>query len=128
TLVQTMICPRSIENIKAGDIVLGVDKNGKTCPAKVYSAFVTDNYLYEIETDSGRLTTTGKQPLCTSCGCVKTAGSDLKPGDELLRWENGVRRPTKVLAINKTGQLANVYNLVLEDQDYYIAGGFQVRS
>src|SRR5262249_32269735 len=99
TLVQTMEKPRPIEEIKAGDIVRGVDKEGKTYATKVASAFETDNYLFEIDTDTGTLTTTGKQPLCTVCGCTKTAGSNLQPGDELWRWENGVRRPTKVLAI-----------------------------
>jgi hypothetical protein len=127
TLVLTPKCPRAIENIKAGDYVLGVDKKGKTQPSKVHSAFVTDNYLVEIETDSGRLTTTNKQPLCLACGCCKTAG-ELQPGDEMLRWEDGVARPTKVRAINQTGRLVQVFNLVLEDQDYYISGGFQVRS
>ena len=127
TLVQTSGCPRRIETIKVGEFVLGVDKKGKTVAAKVHSAFVTDNYLVEVETDSGRLITTGQQPLCLACGCTKTA-NELVPGDEMLSWEDGERRPTKVRAINKTGQLVQVFNLVLEDQDFYISGGFQVRS
>jgi hypothetical protein len=127
TLVLTPSEPRKIETIRAGDYVLGVDTKGKAGPAKVHSAFVTENYLVEIETDSGRLTTTNKQPLCLNCGCCKVAG-ELKPGDELIRWENGKPRPTKVRAVQPTGRLAKVFNLVLEDQDFYIAGGFQVRS
>jgi hypothetical protein len=127
TLVLTTEDPRPIEEIKAGEYVLGVDKNGNTGAAKVRFAFVTENYVVEIETDSGLLTTTGKQPLCTSCGCSKTA-FQLKPGEELLRWENGKVRPTKVLSVKQTHQLVKVFNLVLEDMDYYICGGFQVRS
>jgi hypothetical protein len=127
TLVLTPGCPRAIEQIKAGDYVLGVDKKGNTIPAKVRSAFVTENYLVEIETDAGRLTTTNKQPLCLACGCTKTA-LELAVGDLLVRWENGQARPAKVIAINKTDKLTTVFNLVLEDQDFYISGGFQVRS
>jgi hypothetical protein len=52
----------------------------------------------------------------------------LEPGDELWRWENGVRRPTKVLAVRKTDRLVKVYNLVLADQEFYIVAGYQVRS
>ena len=124
---MTPWCPRRIETIEAGDYVLGVDKKGKTHMTKVHSAFVTENYLVEIETDSGRLTTTGKQPLCLACGCCKTAG-ELVIGDEMLRWENGEVRPTKVQAINRTGRLVQVFNLVLEDQDFYISGGLQVQQ
>jgi len=127
TPVLTPDEPRPIETIRAGDYVLGVDKNGKAGPAKVHSAFETENFLVEVETDSGTLTTTNKQPLCLSCGCCKTAG-ELTPGDELLRWEDGKRRPTKVRAVQQTGRKAKVFNLVLADQDFYIAGGFQVRS
>jgi hypothetical protein len=126
-MVLTLKQPRAIETIRAGDYVLGVDKKGNPWPAKVHSAFVTDNFLVEVETDSGRLTTTGKQPLSLSCECCKPAG-ELTPGEELLRWEDGKPRPTKVLVVHKTSKVAKVFNLVLEDCDCYIAGGFQVRS
>jgi len=53
---------------------------------------------------------------------------ELAVGDLLVRWENGQARPAKVIAINKTDKLTTVFNLVLEDQDFYISGGFQVRS
>jgi hypothetical protein len=118
---------RSIETIRAGDQILAVDKKGKPCPAKVRSVFVSQAFLFEVETESGRLTTTGKQPLCVSGGTCKTA-EDLVPGEELLRWQDGTGRPTKIRAIHQTNQLANVFNLVLEDQEYFIAGGFVVRS
>jgi hypothetical protein len=118
---------RAIETIRAGDVILAVDKKGKPCPAKVRSTFVSNSFLVEIETDSGRLTTTGKQPLCLNGGCCKT-GEDLMPGEELLRWQDGKSQPTKIRAIHKTNKLAQVFNLVLEDQEYFIAGGFLVRS
>jgi hypothetical protein len=83
--------------------------------------------LVEVETESGLLTTTGKQPLCLSCGCSKPA-AEVKPGEELLRWKDGKSRPTKILGVKKTDRLVQVFNLVLEDQEFYICDGFQVRS
>jgi hypothetical protein len=127
TPVLTPNQPRAIETIQAGETVLGVDQQGQAVPAKVHAAFATENFLVEVETDSGVLTTTTKQPLCLHCGCCKTAG-ELEPGDELIRWEDGKPRPTKVRAVHQTGRKAKVFNLVLADQAYYIAGGFQVRS
>jgi hypothetical protein len=118
---------RAVETIRAGDQILAVDKKGKPCPAKVRSVFVSQAFLVEIETDSGRLITTGKQPLCIAGGTCKTA-EDLMPGEELLSWQDGKGQPTKVRAVQKTNKLAQVFNLVLEDQEYFIAGGFLVRS
>jgi hypothetical protein len=127
TPVLTMSGSRSIEEIKAGDYVLGVDKDGNPHKTKVHSAFVTENYLVEVETEGGQLITTAKQPVCLSCGCSKPAG-ELTPGDVMLRWVNGKVQQTKVISINKTRRLVQVFNLVLDDQEFYVAGGFQVRS
>jgi hypothetical protein len=118
---------RAIETIQSGDSILAVDKKGKPCPAKVRTVFVSNSFLVEIETDSGRLMTTGKQPLCLSGGTCKTA-ENLMPGEELLRWQDGKGQPTKIRAVHKTNKLAQVFNLVLEDQEYFVAGGFLVRS
>jgi len=52
----------------------------------------------------------------------------LQPGDLLVRWENGAPRPTKILSIRYTDRMVRVFNLVLDDQEFYIAGGFKVRS
>jgi hypothetical protein len=118
---------KAIETIREGDQILAVDKQGKRCPAKVRSVFISRSFLVEIETESGRLTTTNKQPLCLQGGTCKCA-EDLVTGEELLHWQDGKSLPAKIRAIHKTKQLAQVFNLVLEDQQYFIAGDFQVRS
>jgi hypothetical protein len=68
-----------------------------------------------------------KQPLCLDGGICKTA-ENLRPGEEMVNWQDGQRRPAKTRAVHKTNKLAQVFNLVLEDQEYFIAGGFLVRS
>ena len=98
TLVQTSGCPRAGSRpSKSANLFSAWTKKGKTVAAKVHSAFVTDNYLVEVETDSGRLITSPASSLFAwLAGCTKTA-NELVPGDEMLSWEDGVvAAPRKV--------------------------------
>src|SRR5262249_20141545 len=68
TVVATPDGPRPIQAIRAGDEVLNVPAAGKPAPAKVASVFVGTAALVEVETEAGRLVTTGKQPLSLADG------------------------------------------------------------
>jgi hypothetical protein len=93
----------------------------------VQSVFVTDNRLWQVDTDAGSLVTTQTQPLCLATDKILQVG-DLHPGDTILRREDGVNHAVRVLAVSATGRIEKVYNLILENSEIFVAGGFLARS
>lgn len=127
TLVETPEGPRSIETLQAGDFVSAFDKAGQPFIATIESVFRTDNYLWEVQTQRGALTTTETQPLCLADEEVRAAGR-LIAGQQLLACDEGCLLPVEVLGVTRTGRLAQVYNLVLGDSSFFVANGYLVRS
>jgi hypothetical protein len=127
TLVDTPygLCP--IERIGPDHVVLALSPSGGSAGVKVQSVFTTENRLWKVETESGVLFTTETQPLCQT-GDRKLAAGKLQSGDEILyRGDEGVL-PVKVLRVEQTARMETVFNLVLDDEDVFVAGGFLARS
>jgi hypothetical protein len=124
TIVETPSGARPIETIRVGDVVLNVTADGKTVPLKVASVFVGESRLVEVDTDKGKLITTGKQPLTLAGGRIKSSG-ELEVGDEIMRWRD---QPAKVRGIHTLEKPDRVFNLVLEERGTFIANGYLVRS
>lgn len=118
--------PRPIEQLSAGDIVLGVDQAGHQAPAKVQATFVTRSQLLTLKTDSGWLATTAEHPIALAGGGFRLAGQ-LGVGDEILSWGDGRAVPARIAAINP-GPEATVYNLTVGGPHTFIAGGFVVHN
>jgi hypothetical protein len=127
TLVDTPegLCP--IERIGPGDVVISQLPTGGSISVKVESVFTTQNQLWIVETEAGTLVTTETQPLCLADNQTIGAGK-LQPGDEILRFQNGRILPVKVLQVGRTARMETVFNLVLVDEEFFVAGGFLARS
>lgn len=117
---------RPIEQIVERDRVLAGYVDGAVTTDTVASIFRTQNRLWRIETDRGTLLTTAVQPLCLAGGGFRRAG-DLLAGDVLLRGADGKSSTAKVLHAVPTEHVAEVFNLVLEYGNQFIADGFVVR-
>lgn len=127
TLVETPTGPRSIESIRTGQSVTVIGPSGAATVAKVQSVFITDNRLWQVETEAGSLITTQTQPLCLTASKTIQAG-DLKPGDAILRYHEGVIASVQVLSVSPTGRTAKVYNVILGDSQVFVAAGYLARS
>lgn len=127
TMVRTLSGLQCVETIHPGDFITTIDADGDATSSQVQSIFVTDNRLWQADTDAGPLITTQTQPLYVGAGKVLQVG-DLQPGDTIFRWQDGTRQPVKVLAVSSTGRVEKVYNLILGNSEVFIAGGFLARS
>jgi len=127
TLVETPYGPQLIETLQAGDLVTAFLKSGERLDAPVQSIFVTDNRLWQVETDEATLITTETQPLCLAYDRTLGAGK-LQPGYTILRCLDGEVHAVKVLAVTQTGRTEKVFDLILGDSELFIANGFLARS
>jgi hypothetical protein len=127
TMVETSSGLRRIETIREGDFITPINAGGGAASAQVQTIFVTDNRLWQIETDSGSLVTTQTQPLYIGAGENVQVG-DLHEGDTIFRWQDGGAQPVKILSVSSTGRVEKVYNLILGNSEVFVAGGFLARS
>jgi hypothetical protein len=118
---------RAIETIKVGDIVTSICCHGTSAPIKVQSVFVTQNRLVRIETEDDVLITSPTQPLCLEDGQIRPT-EEIHPGDRIVRWVNGKRRPVTVRRVVLTDRQEKVFNLVLGNSEVFVAGGYLARS
>ena len=118
---------KPIDQIRVGDIVTSVGKDGVVSQAPVDKLFTTTNNLFEVRTDRGNVVTTDAQPLCLTDGQFRKAG-ELKPGDRVWQWRDGKRVESVVKLVAPTGRQDKVFNLVLGDSKMFVAGGFMVRG
>jgi WD40 repeat protein len=118
---------RPIEKIREGEIISTIGPDGNIARATVAKVFVTRNHLVEVRTDDGVLVTTETQPLYVAAGRFQLP-RDLKAGDGVWRWENGLLREVTVRTVTRTGREESVFNLVIGDSAIFISGGFLVRS
>jgi hypothetical protein len=127
TRIDTPHGPRSIDSLQAGDVVTSLNRNGHVVSSVVHTVFATQNRLWKIETEAGTLTTTETQPLWRSLHETVRAGS-LVPGDRVL-CRSGERIETvAVRGVFRTNRVERVFNLILEDTEIFLAGGFLARS
>jgi hypothetical protein len=127
TLIETPAGPRPIESIQQGDSIAAFRASGEAFVATVQSVFITENRLWQIETEAGTLITTQTQPLCLATDRTAPAGA-LMPGDSVLYWVNGEIQPVKVRRVSATNGREKVFNVVLGDRELFIANGFLARS
>jgi len=126
TNIRTPGGTRAIETIRAGDQVLAVDKKGNL--PRQGTLGIGERGVAGGSGNGQRPTHHDRQatPLPQWGNLQGCRRLDAGRGIAALAGRKG--QPTKIRAIRKTKQLAQVFNLVLEDQEYFIAGDFLVRS
>lgn len=127
TLVDSPSGPHRIEELKVGDIITTFHSNGDSSSAAIESIFTTNNRLWKVQTDLGSLLTTATQPLCMKLGAPRPA-SELHPGDAILCCNNGQLESAIVAEVSQTDRTERVFNIVLENAELFVAGGFVARS
>lgn len=127
TRVETPGGARPIEDIEVGDLVISVGPDGAETAIAVQKIFVTENHLWQVETELGELVTTETQPLCTSLEATCQAGK-LKPGDTVLFHNDGAVDEVLVKSVARTQRTEQVINLILGDSEVFVAGGYLARS
>lgn len=118
---------REIETIRVGEKLIVIDEDGNRYPVGVTSVFTTRNELLRVETESGSLLTTPQQPLATSLSEHVAAGK-LRAGDTVMRWSDDRIVGVQVKRVVQTGRVVNVFNLVLQRSERFVADRFLVRS
>jgi hypothetical protein len=118
---------KSIEDLRVGDLVTSIGKDGRANQAAIEKLFTTTNKLLEVRTDHDTALTTDAQPLCLTDGQFRKAG-ELKPGDRVRVWRDGKPAEAVVRAVAPTGRQEKVFNLILGDSRMFVAGGFLVRG
>ncbi|MCI0357622.1 MAG: hypothetical protein L0211_03940 [Planctomycetaceae bacterium] len=98
--------------IRQGESVTAFRANGEAFVAAVQSVFITENRLWQIETEAGVLITTETQPLCLATDRTAPAG-ELVPGESILRRVDGEIEAVKVLSVTATDRCEKVFNLVV---------------
>lgn len=126
TTVETPSGPRSIETLRAGDVVLTVSA-GQMVRTTIASVFAGQAELVEVSTDAGPLVTTARQPLPLESGEAKVA-AHLTAGDLLVRWHGGARTTTTVRGVTSLDKTEAIFNLVLRERGTFIANGYLVSS
>jgi hypothetical protein len=127
TLVDTPQGRRTIDSIQPGDLITAVLSTGEIATVKAQFVFVTDNHIWKVDTSLGTLYTTQTQPLCPAVGETCQV-EKLKPGDHILRHQDGELKAAEVLAISRTDRTEKVFNLILGDSEVFIANGVLARS
>ncbi len=127
TLVETPNGPRSIEEMRRGDLVISIAPDSSPKAIAVQEIFMTNNVLWKVETERGELVTTETQPLSTEAGSICEAGK-LKPGDVLWFYKDAETEAVRVKQVSRTGRTEQVINLILGDSQIFVAGGYLARS
>ena len=127
TLIQLPGGTHPIEGLRKGDLVITIGPDGTAGQALVVDLFTTHNLLLEVRTDGKTLTTTKTQPLALVGGGLRIAG-DLKAKDQIYAFEGGKRKSFTVREVIATGRQAQVFNLILGEPVFFVAGGFLARS
>jgi hypothetical protein len=127
TLIDVPNGSKPIERVRIGERITTIGSGGDRSEAEVTAVFATENRLFEVNTDMGKLLTTETQPLALVGGTLREAGK-LRAGDRIFRWEPDGRHEATVRAVTATGREATVFNLVLAQPAVFVANGFLARS
>jgi hypothetical protein len=127
TLVDTPRGPRPIQTIEVGDVITTIGTDGERATATVRSIFVTNNELWRVETENGELLTTQTQPLCLAADTTLQVGK-LQPGENVVRYRDGALYSEGVLSARSTGRVDQVFNLIFDTSEIFVADGYLARS
>ncbi|OGP51270.1 MAG: hypothetical protein A2Y79_03575 [Deltaproteobacteria bacterium RBG_13_43_22] len=127
TTITTPQGRKTIEQLAAGDEVLGVDAQGHTVRTQVKTIFINRNPLMKVETREGSFLATRDHPVSIGEGRFRQVG-DLQAGDLINRWDNGRLIKEKIRGIHYTAGQGLVFNLEVDRPHTFIAEGFLVHN
>lgn len=127
TMIQTPAGRTPIEKLSAGERVWAVSTKGEKVEAVVEKLFATRSPVITIETDQGTLRTTPEHPVGLSGGIFLEAGK-LRPGQEMLIWNDGILNPAGVIRTSTQEREEVVYNLSVGRPHTFLAGNFLVHN
>lgn len=119
TRILTPTGMRAIETLSSGELVISHEGT----PACVRSIERTRDELVRVITGRGILVTTASHPLLRSDGSFVSAG-ELDYGARVVRDGRDVR----ILGVERTGRISEVYNLRVDEPHTFIAEGFSVHN
>ncbi len=127
TLIRTPQGQTPIETLAPGNSVLAMDPERRIVRARVDELLLARSRVFRIETDRGILRTTNEHPLRRFEGDFSMA-AELKPGDRVLAWADGMLMPATVLSGSFEEQEQQVYNLRTTWPHTFLAGDFVVHN
>ena len=117
----------SIENLKRGDTVLGVNDNA-TIPVTVQSVVqIQPNDYFEITLNGVSLYVTAEHPIETEPGVFRIA-SFLQPGDPVIIKNKTGLKPAFIESIKRVQVASPAYNILVAPAGTYIANGIVVHN
>jgi predicted lipid-binding transport protein (Tim44 family) len=117
----------SIETLRPGAVVLGVDERGRTVPTVVSATYMARSRLLILATGLGELRTTAEHPLAMEGGDFRDAG-ECRPGARIVALRNGRLHPTVVLGRKESEAPVPVFNVQVGPPHTFVAGGFVVHN
>jgi predicted lipid-binding transport protein (Tim44 family) len=126
TVISTPGGRITIEQLKPGDIVLGVTPRGRTVETVVKDFHVTRSEILNVETEAGILRTTAGHPLLSLRGQF-IDGGDITAGAKLAMATGRGKEFAQVQRTGLSGE-APVYNLTVNKPNTFIADGFIVHN
>ena len=126
TMILTATGLVTIENIKAGDIVISTNPDTKeTAEKRVVETYIReDSKLIHLVVNGEEIITTETHPFYINKRGFVEAG-ELKVGDELLDVDNNILL-IEDYTVELTKQPTTVYNFQVEDFHTYHVGGFGI--
>ena len=127
TQIATPRGSSAIEDLAAGEPLLGVNEEGAPVRATVRGLFLAKNRLVAIHTDNGLLTATPEHPIGLWTGGFQEAGQ-LGPGDRVRRWEEGRAVMDTIREVTPGAQEELVFNLQVSEPNTFVAEGVVVHN
>jgi predicted lipid-binding transport protein (Tim44 family) len=127
TSVLTPSGPVAVEQLKAGDSVIGV-KGDALVPVTVRSIMqVRPDEYYELVADGRILRVTAEHPVETASGVFRMA-SYLEPGDDIILQEGGRSISVPLSSISRIKGSKPAHNLLVSPAGTYIANNIIVHN
>ena len=118
----------SIQTIRPGDQVLAFTAEGRMVRTTVRNIVRAEvDGFVTLQTDRQTLRVTAEHPFYVGGGLFKTLES-LKVGDRIYAWDGKALAQQPILALEKTRQRTNVYNLQTDTPHTFFASGFAVHN
>lgn len=127
TTILTPSGPVPIEQLKAGDVVLGVDRQA-VLPVVVRSVLqVQPEEYYELSVNGRVLRLTAEHPVETGPGVFRMAAR-LKRGDTVLLHEDGRIASASIKSLARISNSTPAHNLLVSPAGTYLANGIVVHN
>ncbi len=117
----------AIESLAPGDLVVGLDSEGKQVTSRVETIHSARARMLTLRTSGGILLTTADHPVKLTGGDFRQAG-DLVHGAFVDAFEDGRLHSSMVETVSEDAGDRRVFNLGVSEPHVFIASGFVVHN